>query len=39
MLNQLNIVLFEYVDDNGSTLETLEPLLTAYPARPRSHGY
>ncbi len=38
MLNQLNIVLFEYVDDNGSTLETLEPLLSQLtPLRGLAH--
>jgi histidinol phosphatase-like PHP family hydrolase len=28
LLNRLDIVLFEYVDDTGSTLEALEPLLS-----------
>ena len=28
LLNRLDIVLFEYVDDSGSTLEALEPLLS-----------
>jgi len=29
LLNRLDIVQFEYVDDNGSTLEELEPLLSS----------
>ncbi len=38
LLNRLDIVLFEYVDDNGSTLETLEPLLSQLrPLRGLAH--